>query len=87
MVMVIDEPTIKHWNIIKYFFIFVIRCFFLVRYPMCPILNKVETMFRTLYKIISKHPQTLNRKNVSFLPFPILMNTQPINTTQNFANV
>jgi len=83
--MVINEPTIKLWNIMNFFFIFVINCFFLVGQPMCPILNKVETMFHTLFKIISKHPQTLNKKNVSFLPFVILMNTQPINTTQKLC--
>jgi hypothetical protein len=32
-----------------------------------------------IHKIVSKHPK---RKNVSFLPFPVLMNTQPTNTTQ-----
>jgi len=41
MVMVIDEPTIRLWNIIKFFFIFVINYFFLVGQPMCPISNKV----------------------------------------------
>jgi hypothetical protein len=39
-------------------------------------------MFHTLYKIVSKHPK---RKNVSFLPFPVLMNTQPTNTTQKLC--
>jgi hypothetical protein len=39
-------------------------------------------MFHTLYKIISKHPKS---KNVSFLPFPVLMYTQPTNTTQKLC--
>jgi len=39
-------------------------------------------MFHTLYKIVSKHPK---RKNVSFLPFHVLMNTQPTNTTQKLC--
>jgi hypothetical protein len=39
-------------------------------------------MFHTLDKIVSKHPK---RKNVSFLPFPVLMNTQPTNTTQKLC--
>jgi hypothetical protein len=38
-------------------------------------------MFHILYKIISKHPQTLNKINISFQPFPVLMNPQPTNTT------
>jgi hypothetical protein len=33
-------------------------------------------MFHTLHKIIFKTPQTLNQKNVSFLPFRVIMNTQ-----------
>jgi hypothetical protein len=44
-------------------------------------------MFHTPYKIAPKHPQHQTTKTPPFVPFPNLMNTQPSNTTQKYANV
>jgi hypothetical protein len=85
------SPQLGFRTLLSFFFIFVINWFFLVGHPMCPILNKVFvqledwTMFRTLYKLLFQNTPNMEKKNVSFLPFPVLMNTQPTNTIQKLC--